>query len=343
MIRARWQTLFSSLALGSLLVLSGCNGDEKTATSTGSGKPAASGGSDFKVALVTPGPVSDSGWNALAYSGLQAVQKELGAKIDNQEAADTKIKDALRSYAQQGYKVVFGHGFEYNQPAADMAKDFPGTVFVTSSGGKTAPNVGAFRFYLEQGFYLAGMLAGKMSKSGVIAEVGGVGGIPSIESTFKAFDAGAKSVNPAIKVIKVYTGSFTDVAKAQAATEQVIAQGADFVIHQANNAAKGVFDACKAKGAYAFGANADQNAVEPDTVIASATIVADPAFVEVAKSVKDGTFKGSVQLFGMDKGAIEFAFNPKLVSKISADVKKLIEDAEANIKSGKLVVPKDDF
>jgi basic membrane lipoprotein Med (substrate-binding protein (PBP1-ABC) superfamily) len=338
---------FSSVIAATLL-LGGCNGSNDTAPTAGGtpGKAAtpapSKGGDDFKVALLTPGPVSDAGWNALAYSGLQAVQKELGAKVENEEAADTKIKDALRSYAQQGYKLVFGHGFEYNKPASEVAKDFPGTVFVTSSGGLTAPNVGAFRFYLEQGFYLAGMLAGKMSK-GTIAEIGGIGGIPSIESTFKAFEAGAKSVNPKIVVIKIYSGDFTDVAKAQSATEQAIAKGADFVIHQANNAAQGVFNACKAHNVYAFGSNADQNSVEADTIIASATIVADPAFVEVAKSVKDGTFKGSVVLFGMDKGAVDFVLNPKLKDKVPMDVQKLLTDTAADIKSGKLVVPKDNF
>jgi basic membrane lipoprotein Med (substrate-binding protein (PBP1-ABC) superfamily) len=115
------------------------------------------------------------------------------------------------------------------------------------------------------------------------------------------------------------------------------------VIHQANNAAQGVFNAAKAKGIFAFGANADQNGNESGAVIASATIVADPAFVALAKEVQAGTYKGIIESFGMDKGAIDFVINPKLKDKVPADVQKLIEDTKAGIKSGKVNVPKDKF
>lgn len=298
---------------------------------------------DFKVALLTPGPVSDAGWSAMANDGLQQIKQQMGAQVNQQEAKGTQIKDAMRTYAQQGYNLVIGHGFEYNEPEIQVAKDFPKTVFVSSSGGRTAPNAGAFRFYLEQGFYLAGGVAGKMTKSGVVAMIGG-DKVPSIESTFKAFEAGARAANPNIRqVIKVYTLSGQDVAAAKRATLTAIDRGADFVIHQANAAAQGVFDAAKERGVYAFGANLDQNDNPSGVVLASATIVAGPAFVDLAKQVKDGTYKGSILLMGMDKGAIDFVVNPKLQSKIPADVMKFVEDSRAKIKSGQLAVPKDEF
>ncbi|MHB8635951.1 MAG: BMP family protein [Fimbriimonadaceae bacterium] len=338
----KWKFLVGSIAV--LAAMIGCNGAGNAAKGDSSAAASdKSGQSTFKVALLTPGEVSDSGWNALAFNGLQAVKSALNAEVANKVSTGDNIKEDMRSYAQQGYNLVFGHGFEYNEPAMAVAKDFPKTVFVSSSGGGTAPNVGAFRFYLEEGFYLAGMMAGKMTKTGVIAEVGGEPNIPSIESTFKAFDAGAKAARPGIKVIKVYSGSFDDQAKAKQATEAVIAQGADFVIHQANNAAQGVFDAAKEKHIYAFGANADQNANVAGSVIASATIIADPAFVALAKQVQEGTYKGAVTAFGMDKGAIDFVVNPALKDKVPTDVLKLIDDTKAAIKSGKLQVPKDTF
>src|SRR5207302_1792090 len=119
--------------------------------------------------------------------------------------------------------------------------------------GKTAPNAGAFRFYLEQGFYLCGFLAGSMSKTGKAAMIGG-DDVPSIRSTFKGFSAGFLAARPNGQVIEVFTGNGQDVAAAKQATLNAIGQGADFVIHQANAAAQGVFDACKDKGVYAFGA-----------------------------------------------------------------------------------------
>ncbi len=358
----KFTTLFPALAvLGSALVgsafvglalvaLAGCgSSDDKsastapTADAKGASDAKAPTGRKLKVALLTPGPISDAGWNALGYEGLVAIKDDLGADVQNQEATGPKIKDAMRTYAQQNYDLVFGHGFEYNEIGVDVAKDFPKTVFISSSGGKTSANAGAFRFYLEQGCYLAGVLAAKMTKTGTIGSVA-VQNYPSIVSTLQAYEAGARSVNPKIKIIPTaYFGTEGDISKAKQATESVISQGADFVIHQANSAAQGVFDAAKAKGIYAFGTNADQNSNASGVVIASATIIAKPAFLELAKQVQAGTYKGSVQLFGMDKGAIDFVINPALASKVPAEVQKALEGMKAKIKAGTLIVPKAEF
>jgi basic membrane protein A len=323
------------------LLLAGCGAKDQVSANPET--PAASNQNSFKVALLTPGPVSDSGWCALAYQGLQQIHDQLGAEVSNEEATDAKIKDAMRSYAQKDYNLIIGHGFEYNKPGVELAKDFPKTVFMSSSGGETAPNAGAFRFYLEQSCYLAGYVAGKMSKTGVIGSVA-VQNYPSIVSTLKAYEDGARAANPKIKIIPTaYFGTEGDVAKAKQATEAVLGQHADFIIHQANDAAQGVFDACKENHAFAFGTNADQNSNPSGVVLASAVIVAGPAFLDLAKEVKAGTYKGEVTLFGMDKGAIDFVFNPKLTSQVPPDVVKTIDDLKAKIKSGALIVPKDNF
>jgi len=329
------------IAVGVAAMLAGCSGGSTSSSSSAEGGAPASGPA-LKVALLTPGPVSDAGWNALAYDGLQAIKADLGAEVNNQEAAGDSIRDAMRTYAQQGYNLVIGHGYEYNQVEAEVAKDFPKTAFMSSSGGMSGTNYGAFRFYLEQGFYLAGMMAAGMSKSGVVATVGL--DVPSIKSTFKGFEAGAKAVNPNIKVVaKLVPLPGNDPAAYKQATLAAIDEGADYIIHQANQGAQAVFNAAKERGAWVFGSNADQNANESGVVVASAVIVAKPAFLELAKSVKEGTFKGGVNLIGMDKGAIDFVVNPSFTSKIPADLIKKLEQAKADITAGKLTVPKDDF
>lgn len=328
--------LFALCAL-SLSLLAGCGSN--SSSESGSNGPVKG---PFKVALLTPGPVSDAGWCAMAYDGLQAIKDQLGAEVNNQEATGAQIKEQMRTYAQQGYNLIIGHGFEYNAPAMEVGKTFPKTVFVTSSGGGHADNVGAFRFYLEQGFYLCGMLAASMSKTGTIAMIGG-DDVPSIRSTFKGFEAGAKAVNPNIKVIETFTGNGQDTAAAKQAALSAIDKGADLLIHQCNAAAQGVFNAAAEKHVYAFGANLDQNDNPSNAVLASATIIAKPAFVELAKRVKDGTYKGEITLVGMKEGSIDFVVNPKLADKIPADVMKKIEAAKEDIKAGKIVVPKDEF
>lgn len=336
----KWMPL---VALGVVLV--GCSGGSQTpeAGTKEPEKPATpSATKTLKVALLTPGPVSDAGWSALAYEGLQAIKTDLGAEVNNTEAKDAQIEESMRSYAQQGYNLVFGHGFEYNEPGVKISKEFPNTFFVSSSGGGTSPNAGAFRFGLEEAFYLAGYTAGKLSKSGTVAMIGGPD-VPSIRSTFKGFKAGAEAAKPGIKVIETFTGKNDDIAAAKLATTTAIGQGADMVIHQANAGAQGVFDACKEKNVLAFGANLNQNDNASGAVLASAVISAKPAFVALAKEVQAGTYKGQVKLVTMKDGAIGYVWNDKLKSKVTPELQKEIEDLTAKIKSGELKVPMDTF
>lgn len=326
---------FPLIALcAALLVGCGAEPEKKTEGAKNGEKP-------FKVALLTPSPISDAGWSANAYEGLKSIEKDLGATIANKQSVGTQIRDDMRSYAQDGFNLIIGHGFEYNDPAIEIGKDFPDVAFLSSSGGKTSTNVGTFRFYLEQGFYLAGYTAGLMSKTGKVAMIGGPQ-VPSIESTFKGFEAGAKAARPDIKVIQAFTGKDDDVAKAKQATEAAIAEGADFVIHQANAAVTGVFQACEAKGVFCFGANSDQNSAGK-TMLASAIINSAPAFKLLAQDVKDGKFKGEVRLVGMDKGVIDYVWNPALSGKIPADVKEKVLAMRDKIISGEVVVPKTEF
>lgn len=275
----------------------------------------------------------------MAYQGLKSIEEDLGAEVSNQEARSTaEIRSAMRSYAQKGYDLVFGHGFEYNQPAMDLGPDFPKTVFVSSSGQEAKGNVGTFRFYLEQGFYLAGVLAARMSKTGVVAMIGGPE-VPSIRSTFQGFRAGALSANPKIKVIETFTGDSKDVAKAKQATLAAIGQRADVVIHQANESAQGVFDACKEKKVWALGANLDQNDNPSGVVLASAVINARPAFLKLAQDVKSGKFKGEVILRGLADEAVDFLINPKLQNKVPEPVLRELEQLKGKLRVGQVKAP----
>jgi basic membrane lipoprotein Med (substrate-binding protein (PBP1-ABC) superfamily) len=322
-------------------LLTGCSKDGQGTTAS-KGTEAGEDSASFKVALLTPGPVNDSGWSALAFEGLEAIRTDTGALTSNQVAQGSDIKESMRSYAQKGYQLVLGHGFEYNEPGIQVAKDFPDTVFISSSGSATAKNAGAIRFYLEQSFYLAGVLAANVSKTGTVGMVGGPD-VPSIRSTFKAFRAGAEASKPGTKVLEVFTGKNDDVAAARQVAETMIKSGADVLIHQANAAAQGVFTACKDGKAWALGANLNQNDNESGVVIGSATISAKAAFLEVAKLVKEKKFDGNVVQLGMEKGAIDFVYNDKLKSQIPEAALKAVEEAKANILSGKLVAPKDKF
>ena len=296
----------------------------------------------FRVALLTPGPISDAGWNAGAYEGLKAIEKELGAKISHVQAkTPSEFEEQFRAYAADGYALCFGHGFEFQDAAARVAREYPDTVFVTTSGSRTSRNQAPLVFELEQATYLCGLVAGRMSKTAKAGMVGGVE-LPSIKSTFLAFEAGLVAGNPGAKATAVFTGSFEDVAGAKAASLALIDQGNDFLIHNANAAALGVFSAASERGVYAFGTNRDQNALAP-SVLASAVIDLPRAFVEAARTVKEGRFDGQPIRYGLGSGVISFVWNPALLGRVPAPVVDEVDRAKEKIVSGALVVPRGNF
>jgi basic membrane lipoprotein Med (substrate-binding protein (PBP1-ABC) superfamily) len=298
------------------------------------------GQSGFRVALLTPGPVSDAGWNASAYEGLMKIKQDLGATVSNVQTTNpAEFEQGFRDYARQGYDLVIGHGFEYQDAALKVGAQFPETDFMVSSGSVHAKNVASLTFHLDEATYLAGIVAASMSKTGKAGCVGGIK-LPVILSTFDGFVAGAKSVKPDFQVATVYTGSFEDVAAAKAATDALIAQGADFILHNADAAGLGVFQSAKEHGVYAFGSNRDQNAIAPETVLASAVIDIPRAFVDVAREVKDGKFVGRVVEEGLANGGVGFVWNPRLQERVPAPVQALVTETQAKIASGAVQVRK---
>jgi basic membrane lipoprotein Med (substrate-binding protein (PBP1-ABC) superfamily) len=314
------------------------------------GAPAggASGSERFEVALLTPGSVADGGWNQGAYEGLKRIENDLGAEISNAETkTPADFEEGFRDYASRGYDLVFGHGFEYQEAAAKVAAESPATIFVTTSGNTVRPNVAPMVFELEQATYLCGLLAARMSATGRVGMIGGIQ-LPSIESTFLAFAAGVTSARPDAEVRESWIGNFDDTAAAREATKALLEEGADLVIHQANDAGRGVFQAVSeraktGKAAYAFGTNRDQAAMAPDVVLASATLDLPGAFVEVARRVKEKRFEARPLHLGMKEGVVAFVWNPALQSRVPEAVQQEVRDAETRIRAGQLVVPRGKF
>ncbi|MCU1246541.1 MAG: lipoprotein, partial [Acidobacteria bacterium] len=216
---------------------------------------------------------------------------------------------------------------------------YPKTVFITTSGNTVAPNVAPMVFELEQATYLLGIIAARESKSGKAGLVGGIK-LPSIDSTFLAFKAGAHSVNPAFEVKEIYTGNFDDPGAAKVATLSLINAGCDFVFHQANEAGRGVFQACSERKVRCFGSNKNQNDLAPDVIVASAVLDVPSAFVHMANVVRAHELKPQVYLLGMNDGIVSLAWNEKLKAAISPKTVAEVEQVEKDIRSGKVVVPR---
>lgn len=328
-----------AVLLFALLPLLACGQRETTSSAPAESTAAPVPARPFRVGLLTPGSINDGGWNGLAWEGVQRIQKELGAEISHQETkTPAEMTEGFRAFGQKGFDLAFGHGFEYQEPAKNAGAQFPSTIYVTTSGNTVAANVAPMRFQIEEATYLLGIIAARESKTGKAGLVGGIN-VPSIASSFLAFKAGAQSVNPKFEVREVYTGNFDDLGAAKLATLSLINAGVDYVFHQANEAGRGVFQACNEKKIRCFGANADQSEFGPDTVVASAVVDVPSAYVETAKIVKEGRFKPEIQHFGMKHGTVSIVWNEKLKPSISAQTLAEVERVTNDIKNGVVKPP----
>ena len=308
------------------ITLGACSGDAKKADG---------GTAAFKVALLTPGPISDKSWNGGAYEGLMAIRDTLGAQVSHiQTKTPAEFDENFRQYGAKGFNLVFGHGFEFQDAALRVGRDFPNTVYITTSGTSTAKNVGGANFAFEEASYLAGMVAGRLTKTNTLGMIGGTE-LPPVKRSFEAFEQGAKSVNPAVKVIVSYIGNWDD---ASAGKEQAIAQlsrSVDIIFQNADAAGLGVFQAVKeAKSARIIGSNANQNDIAPDHTIGSVVIDLPHALLLIAREVQKPGFTGKVFSLGLHDNVVTFVPNPKLAAAIPAETLAAVDSARSAMIAG---------
>ncbi len=302
-------------------------------------------GDGLRVALLTSGPVSDAGWYAGAYEGLLLIEESLGARISHQQTrSPAEFDEAFFSYGSSGYDLVFAHGFEYQDAALRAGEEFPDMTIVVSSGGRISDNVRSLIFRLEEGSYLAGMMAGGLTRSKVVGMVGGVA-IPPAQGTFRAFEAGARVIDPEIEVLEAFIGSWDDVAAAREAATAQLSRGADVLVHNTDAASFGVFQAVReAHGdqdpVWAIGMNRDQNDVAPDVIAGSAAIDIPRAFMEVATRFVAGTLPPGAFDLSLDENVVDFIVNPAALDRIPAELLSRIGEARAAIRQGTLEVPR---
>jgi basic membrane lipoprotein Med (substrate-binding protein (PBP1-ABC) superfamily) len=288
--------------------------------------------SALRVALLTPGPVSDGGWNAAAYEGLEQIKTRLVAETALvQTTSPADFEDSMRDFAARGFNLVFAHGFEYTDAALNVAKDFPNTYFVVSSGDSSSRNVASVTYNFDQATFVEGIIAAGVSKTGVAGAIGGVE-LPTIKATFEGFKRGFLSARPSGRILTSYTGNFNDVGAAKEAALAQIGQGADVFIHNADAAGLGVFQAAAQAHAFAFGAFNNQNGVAPDVVLASAVTSIPRAFLKIAGEVKDRRFHPGMLVFGMKDGMVKIVLNPRLESRIPVATLERVRKAEQDFR-----------
>ncbi len=302
-----------------------------------SGSDATSADAGVKVAMVLPGPINDQGFNQTGYEGLKACESE-GAQISYQEKVP--VPDYVKTFETlaQSNDVVIGHGFEFGEIAAKVAPDYPDVKFLITSN-PLAPadaNVQSVMPNSTQGAYLAGVSAGKASKSGKLGAIAGFE-FPVLAAQMKAFEAGAQSINPDATLKVVYLGTFDDVAKGKEAARSQAASGIDVIYHIADAAGVGVIEGAKEEGIYAIGWGVDQNELAPDTVISSQIVDQAKMIGQACQSIIDDKFEGgTVVVDGLRSGVVGLSpvYDQPTATQDAVDTaKQQVLDGQADVPS----------
>lgn len=265
----------------------------------------------FRVALLTPGPISDQSWNTAAYDGLERIRDSLGADIRHvQTRTPAEFEENFRQYGAQGFDLVIGHGFEFQDAAQRVAPDYPKTVFATTGGSGTGPNIAAMSFAFEEPSYLAGMAAASVSRSKVLAAIGGTE-LPPVRASFDAYIAGARAIDPTITVLTAFIGNWDDAGAGKEQALAMIARRADVIFQNADAAGQGIFQAVReTPGIRIVGSNSDQNGLAPDAALGSVVIDIPHAFLLLAREVHDHTFTPRIVRFATASDVVRWIPNP---------------------------------
>ena len=291
----------------------------------------------LKIAFAYVGPVGDGGWTFAHDNARKAVEKEFGDKVVTSfvenvpESADAER--VIRDMATQGNKLIFGTTFGYMEPMLKVAPDFKDVKFEHATGYKQADNMRTYDSRTYEGAYMAGVIAGKMTKSNTLGVVASIP-IPEVIRNINAFTLGAQSSNPKIKTKVVWVNGWFDPPKETEAATALINGGADVLFQNTDSPA--VLKTAEAKGKRAFGWDSDMTAYGPKAHLASAVINWGPYYIKATKEALDGSWKGGTGVWwGVKEGAIDIV---SIAEDVPAETKTNVEEVKKGLADGSYVI-----
>jgi len=310
----------------SAAVLIGCGKKEEAAPA------AAAAPAPLKIAFAYVGPVGDGGWTFAHDNGRKALEAEFGNKIVTSfvenvpESADAER--VIRDLASQGNQLIFGTTFGYMEPMLKVATDFPALKFEHATGYKTAANLRTYDSRTYEGAYMAGVIAGTMTKTNTLGFVASIP-IPEVIRNINSFTMGAQSVNPKIKTKVVWVNGWFDPPKETEAATSLINAGADVLFQNTDSSA--VLQTAEKMGKRAFGWDSDMTAYGPKAHLGSAIINWAPYYTKAVKEALDGTWATGGVWWGVKEGAIDMV---SVASDVPADTKAKVDTIKAGLKDG---------
>src|ERR1700726_3444443 len=293
----------------------------------------ASAADKLKVGFIYLGPVGDFGWTYQHELGRQALVKEFGDKIETTYLENVgEGPDAERSIeqlARAGNKLIFTTSFGYMDPTLKVAKKYPNVMFEHATGFKRAPNMSTYSGRFYEGRYIQGIIAAKMSKKGVLGYIASFP-IPEVISGINATILGAQSVNPNIKVKIIWVNSWFDPGKEADAAKALLDQGADVIMQHTDSPA--AMQVASQRNMFAFGQDSEMIKFGPKAQLTSILATWAPYYIARVKAELDGTWKEEDSWDGLETKMFQMA----PYTNMPDDVKKMAEDTQAALTSGKL-------
>ena len=326
--------LAAGMSAALLAALVGCGKKEEPKAAAPAAAPASEvkKADPLKVAFAYVGPVGDGGWTFAHDNGRKAVEKEFGDKVVTSfvekvpESADAER--VFRDLAGQGNKLIFGTTFGYMEPMLKLSPDFKDVKFEHATGYKSADNMRTYDSRTYEGAYMAGVIAGKMTKSNTLGVVGSIP-IPEVIRNINSFTMGAQSVNPKIKTKVVWVNEWFNPPKETEAATALINGGADVLMQNTDSPA--VLKTAEAMGKRAFGWDSDMTAYGPKAHLGSAIINWAPYYIKSVRDVLDGKWATGSSWWGVKEGAIDMV---SLAADVPADTKAKIDEIKAGLNAG---------
>ena len=326
----------AAISAAAAAVLIGCGKKEEAAAPGAAAPavaPAATAPAPLNIAFAYVGPVGDGGWSFAHDNGRKALEKELGDKIKTSfvesvpESADAER--VFREMAGEGKnKLIFGTTFGYMESMLKVAADHKDIRFEHATGYKTAENLRTYDSRTYEGAYMAGVIAGGMTKTNTLGVVGSVP-IPEVLRNINSFTLGAQSVNPKITTKVVWVNEWFSPPKETEAATTLINGGADVLFQNTDSPA--VLKTAQEKGKRAFGWDSDMTAYGPKAHLASAVINWGPYYIKTTKEALDGKWATGSSWWGVKEGAIDIV---SIADDVPADIKAKVEAVKAGLKDG---------
>jgi simple sugar transport system substrate-binding protein len=323
---------FAAVTAVAAAVLVGCGKKPEAAAPAAAPAAAAPKAEPLKIAFAYVGPVGDGGWTFAHDNARKAIEKEFGDKIVTSfvenvpESADAER--VIRDMASQGNKVIFGTTFGYMETMLKLAPEFKDVKFEHATGYKTADNMRTYDSRTYEGAYMAGVIAGKMSKTGTLGVVASVP-IPEVVRNINSFTLGAQSSNPKIKTKVVWVNEWFNPPKETEAATSLINGGADVLFQNTDSPA--VLKTAQDKGKRAFGWDSDMTAYGPKAHLASSIINWTPYYIKATKDALEGTWTTGGVWWGVKEGAIDIV---SIAEDVPAETKAKVDEVKAGLKAG---------